>query len=78
MTCHNPHRPAATDPAFYAQRCRECHQAENGEHVSCPVRPTGNDCLACHMPKVEASENLHFTDHWIRVREENRGAAPHP
>jgi hypothetical protein len=30
------------------------------------------------MPKVEASENLHFTDHWIRVREENRGAAPHP
>jgi hypothetical protein len=74
LTCHNPHRPAATDPAFYAQRCLQCHQPEAAGHVSCPIAPQGNDCLRCHMPKVSVSEGLSFTDHWIRVRDQNAAA----
>lgn len=66
-TCHDPHRAASKDPAFYASRCRECHaaEAETGQTV-CSVEPVGDRCVDCHMPKRETLPGLRFTDHWIR------------
>ncbi len=77
ITCHDPHRPAATDPAYYAQRCNTCHAPSQADSTPCPVRPQGSDCLTCHMPKVKTSDYLAFTDHWIRVREPEKAKAFH-
>ncbi len=33
----------------------------------CPVAPRG-DCVHCHMPRVDAGQNVLFADHWIRPR----------
>ncbi len=35
--------------------------------LPCPVEPAG-DCVACHMPRVDAGQGVLFADHWIRVR----------
>jgi formate-dependent nitrite reductase cytochrome c552 subunit len=68
MTCHDPHRSAVTDAAFYVERCLNCHKPESDGHVFCTASPPGSNCLPCHMPKVESAPYLSFTDHWIRVR----------
>jgi hypothetical protein len=66
-TCHDPHRDAETNAGFYEAKCLECH-AGGVQKKACPVNPA-QDCLGCHMPKVEnPSEHAWFTDHHIRVR----------
>lgn len=81
VTCHDPHRDAGRDPAFYESKCLACHTAggrpqADGRGVSstpCPVNPS-KDCLRCHMPRVtDAVPRSVFTDHHIRVR---RGSPP--
>lgn len=82
LTCHDPHRPASTDPTFYSDQCRKCHDFADSP-TACPdLTPTSN-CLPCHMPKIEIHPYLSFTDHWIRIRDSapdgdlpNTGKAP--
>lgn len=69
VTCHDPHRPAESDPAFYMQRCATCHDAAFGGYApACSTQPKESNCLPCHMPKLEVQTPLKFTDHWIRRR----------
>ena len=72
LTCHNPHQAAATDAEYYRQRCLDCHavqeQPDPKSAPICAAEPMSSDCLNCHMPKVDVSPHLRFTDHWIRVR----------
>ena len=53
-TCHNPHETAAIDTN---RVCAECHQPHTAQ----------GSCVACHMPKRQASDAIHIaiTDHRI-------------
>jgi len=73
MTCHDPHQPASTEPAFYNQQCLQCHSSVSQAH--CRAANSNDQCIRCHMPKVEVHDGLSFTDHWIRVREASAGDA---
>jgi tetratricopeptide (TPR) repeat protein len=77
LTCHDPHRNARPDPAYYEAKCRTCHTppgvvaADGPPRAStvCPVNASAG-CLKCHMPVVRTALIPHspFTDHHIRVR----------
>ena len=96
VTCHDPHARASTDRAAYLAVCLSCHSGDargaapgppDGPARAavpgrpCPVEPRG-DCVACHMPRVDAGQHVLFADHWIRVRRPGdtdsapRGPAP--
>jgi hypothetical protein len=65
LTCHDPHRDAATAPAAYESKCLDCHGPS--ATTRCPVNPT-RACIGCHMPTVRgAVPHSPFTDHYIRV-----------
>jgi hypothetical protein len=83
VTCHDPHRDAATEPAYYEAKCLSCHRggtatsgferhkpirlSEAGPRTACPVNPAAG-CVSCHMPAVKAPmAHSTFTDHFIRV-----------
>jgi hypothetical protein len=68
VTCHDPHSRTSRDRTAYESSCRSCHDGANG-HPPCPVSPR-DGCLSCHMPSVEVVRGMHFTDHWIRIRNE--------
>jgi hypothetical protein len=94
-TCHDPHARASTDRAAYLAVCLSCHSGGAPDAgapptppgistvagTPCPVEPRG-DCVNCHMPRVEAGQNVLFADHWIRIRRPGermiplRGPAP--
>jgi hypothetical protein len=76
LTCHDPHRPAESDPDFYRQRCLECHGTSPSHVRPCSSRPPSTQCTTCHLPKVGVHESLNFSDHWIRVPAE-RSAQNH-
>jgi hypothetical protein len=74
VTCHDPHKPLETSPAFYESKCLNCHGPKSGaapdgfRRVSCPINAT-SDCLKCHMPRIEeVAPHTSFTDHHIRAR----------
>lgn len=80
-TCHDPHKPAATED--FNTACQSCHGADEhatGDNPMCarpdasgvtadgtPEAMTG-DCASCHMRSAGTSDIPHvsFTDHWIR------------
>ena len=66
LTCHDPHRPSERSNAFFVEKCMNCHSPGQ---TQCRVEPESENCLDCHMPKVEIQKGLKFTDHWIRIRE---------
>lgn len=66
-TCHDPHRPLEAQDSRGIWQCVQCHDHSQPEHTVCAAGEMDN-CLKCHMPKVEANDPLLFTDHWIRVR----------
>ncbi len=73
VTCHDPHRPVETSPAFYEAKCLSCHGTHPGgaadgfRRVACPVNAS-SDCLKCHMPRIEeVAPHTSFTDHHIRA-----------
>ncbi len=68
LNCHDPHLPASTDPVFYSDQCRKCHDVARSSASTCPDLTRVSNCLPCHMPKVEIHPSLSFTDHWIRTR----------
>jgi hypothetical protein len=72
-SCHDPHENLVQDPAWYDQKCHQCHatkaatkRSHDPRPAACPV--STNNCVTCHMPKIEPP-HLHsaFTDHWIRI-----------
>ena len=81
-TCHDPHRPVKTSPSHDEAKCLSCHAATSplraprglARHPaevahqtvqSCPISPAEN-CISCHMPKVEdliATHAIHRPSH---------------
>jgi tetratricopeptide (TPR) repeat protein len=62
LTCHNPHEPLAKTAASYDTRCAACHK-----NVTHKTAIASRSCISCHMPQVEASATLRFTNHWIGI-----------
>ena len=61
-SCHDPHKDATGDLAFYSQKCMGCHSEAN--HNFCPMAASlgasiKNNCIDCHMPK-KPSEAIRF------------------
>jgi tetratricopeptide (TPR) repeat protein len=68
VTCHDPHRDAATSPAHYEAKCRSCHtKAPESDitttgtpHPGLSERSAGttcpvnptHGCIGCHMPTI--------------------------
>jgi superkiller protein 3 len=75
--CHDPHAdaPRATVEARSEKTCLRCHSTTlTNRAASCPVnRTTG--CVACHLPDVTLGAFI-MADHWIRVHDEQKVAAP--
>jgi hypothetical protein len=80
ISCHDPHRtpPPAEKAAYYRGRCLECH-----ERRGCALaaeerrnRGPGEDCVACHMPRLAITNIPHTaaTDH--RIPRGTPGSAP--
>lgn len=62
-TCHDPHGPVNIEEV-----CRTCHaQAQ----LAATHRPAETNCVACHMPKLQAADISHaaITDHRILRRQ---------
>lgn len=74
-TCHDPHKSirefTRTD---FEQTCLSCHGGKeaHADSTICPVNAE-DQCIKCHMPRIEIHDGLYFHDHWIRVPE---GDAP--
>jgi cytochrome c-type biogenesis protein CcmH/NrfG len=71
ISCHDPHRlpEPATRADYYRGRCLECHE-RRGCAVPAAERRTrgpGENCIACHMPRLAISNIPHTaaTDHRI-------------
>lgn len=78
VTCHDPHQGfREKGPAYFNETCQDCHapaalQARFGTEALQQTHAASANCIACHMPKTDAEDAPHssFTDHWIRVVEE--------
>jgi len=67
VTCHDPHRNAATSAALYEANCLSCHGPTSGK-TPCPVNTTSG-CVECHMPRVWREQTHSYkTDHRIRIQ----------
>jgi hypothetical protein len=93
VTCHDPHARVSSVRGSYEAVCLSCHgggglpaaparaTAGHAEKTrrdgnSCPVSPRGG-CVECHMPRVDAGQNVLYADHWIRVRSFTRQNSDH-
>jgi Flp pilus assembly protein TadD len=69
ITCHNPHVwPAPEEKiAYYRGRCLQCHQEAGCSLPPARRRETGDNCIACHMPRMNSSDIPHvaISDHRI-------------
>jgi hypothetical protein len=88
LTCHDAHARASSDRAGYNAVCLKCHggpvstaksvnkpaNSFSTPGVMCPVSP-GQQCVECHMPRVDLGHQLFLSDHWIRVHQKNESAA---
>ena len=70
-TCHDPHSrtPEEQRNAFYRGRCLTCH-SDHGcalEESERRLQQADDSCIACHMPRLDASDVPHTTqtDHRI-------------
>ena len=79
-TCHDPHRGLDTTTSRYEAKCLACHAATTAKGPghsgppACPVNPSSG-CIGCHMPKVQdATFQVRFTDHHIRVHPTGEGS----
>ncbi len=55
-TCHNPHKNQRRNTDYFNQKCTQCH---SGNVKTCSAETSqsktmGNDCIACHMPKIRS------------------------
>jgi cytochrome c-type biogenesis protein CcmH/NrfG len=69
VSCHDPHDlPApAQKTAYYRDRCLECHGGKGCQLPPVARQKNGDDCRACHMPRLHSSDIVHtaVTDHRI-------------
>jgi cytochrome c-type biogenesis protein CcmH/NrfG len=65
VTCHDPHADVNQKIDDYVIKCVGCHTNTKAA-VNCR-RATRDNCLPCHMSKVNITPSLSFTDHHIRV-----------
>ncbi len=87
------HQPVSLSQSACFQKgnvsCTTCHDAHSGEvkstcanchpNVTHKVKPTGaQTCESCHMPKVAASPQLTFANHWIGVYAPRQPLLPLP
>jgi Tfp pilus assembly protein PilF len=72
-SCHDPHRlPDAGEKVdYYRNKCLSCHR----DRAPCSLpdtarRANGDDCAACHMPRLTATDVAHVaaTDHRVPRR----------
>jgi Flp pilus assembly protein TadD len=68
-SCHDPHEvPAPVEKvAYYRDRCLKCHGVNDCKLPAAARRKDGDDCRACHMPRLHSSDIVHtaVTDHRI-------------
>ena len=77
--CHDPHDNPSNDTALYDAKCFACHRSgpsnrqtssrdiAAGERTAKPCPVSKQQCVTCHMPKVEIGAHFKFTDHRIRI-----------
>ncbi|HZZ39303.1 MAG TPA: multiheme c-type cytochrome [Acidobacteriaceae bacterium] len=75
LTCHDVHAPQH-DLAEFSQRCLTCHKP-NSATFARSDHPVTNNCIDCHMPKLETNlivfnskgSNMRpeVRSHWIKV-----------
>jgi len=71
VSCHDPHSepPRETRDLYYREKCLECHSDRgcNLDPVLRKQRQPNDSCIACHMPRLNASDIPHTsqTDHRI-------------
>jgi hypothetical protein len=68
LTCHDPHRSAEEPVETFVEKCQQCHGPQANQARVCSSTQTATNCLPCHMPPVNVTDNLILTDHWIRIR----------
>jgi tetratricopeptide (TPR) repeat protein len=66
-TCHDPHSPAGDHRAQINGVCGSCHPRPE---LASSHQPSDANCVACHMPKLQATDISHaaITDHRILKR----------
>ncbi len=80
ISCHDPHRvPSPSARAeYYRGRCLECHERKGCALPTAERRSRGpgEDCVACHMPRLAITNIPHTaaTDH--RIPRGTPGSAP--
>jgi Flp pilus assembly protein TadD len=77
-SCHDPHRKPAEQEkvAYYRGRCDACHH-DRGCALPAPARQEkGDDCAACHLPRLASADIIHVaaSDHRV-LRKPSPGAA---
>jgi predicted CXXCH cytochrome family protein len=80
-SCHDPHAvpPSETKVAFYRQRCLGCHtESACRETRVARQQAGGDDCTACHMPRLASSDVAHtaLRDHRVLRRPPKPGTRP--
>ena len=71
LTCHDPHDPAAPSATNYDQRCMSCHSAVRHRTATAEIA-----CVACHMPSVQVTPEMRFTNHWIGIYADRNPLTP--
>jgi tetratricopeptide (TPR) repeat protein len=69
ITCHNPHISVnQTEANSYNAACITCHKTKLCSANPDNLKAEKNNCVKCHMPKVESEDILHVAihDHYIR------------
>ncbi|MFM8252074.1 MAG: cytochrome c3 family protein [Planctomycetota bacterium] len=73
-SCHDPHSVPHEEHrvAYFDERCQSCHEqrgcTETAERRA--AEPAAGSCIACHMPRLAATDVPHTTqtDHRVRRR----------
>ena len=71
ITCHDPHAPRSAKASEYDQRCAACHKSVRHRQAV-----ANRACADCHMPQVQVSANLRFTNHWIGIYDPGNKLTP--
>jgi len=77
-SCHDPHSQVPTDSqtAFYRDRCLNCHREQGCAVAESDrrARQADDSCIACHMPRLNASDVPHTTQSDHRIMRTPQGS----